>query len=47
MKILNRYTQEILVKYKCKSIKELVEYAVANDISLDNADLNNAALWMQ
>ena len=44
MKILNRYTQEILVEYECKNIKELVEYAVANDISLNNANLSNVNL---
>ena len=45
MKILNKYTEEVIVEKDVDTLKELIEYAVKNKISLTGADLTGANLF--
>ena len=45
MKILNRYTQEVIIERDLETVKGLVEIAVREGISLYGADLSGANLY--
>ena len=45
IQIKNRYTEKVIYECKAKNIKEAVEKAVKEKVSLFGADLRGANLW--